>query len=542
VVDVFREQHDGGVADQSVDNEPPHSSVVVAESWWAKDFAPARFVELRGWLLMLGFKVTRGFARTSAAGGRFESRMLTAPILGDRHTRRSKVATWVGTVVRGVVRVAGVVGAAACLVVGVFAAPLLLAILVFGTYWKAVKSVDGKVQTALAGSLGDAYAFEHHPLARSTMQQQVTSDLRWLASHGATEIMLIAHSLGAAIAKNVLTNENLRVTRFVTVGSAIDFPGISDQVDEGPLAEPSPEWLDLYTSFDPVHDAGKANPNRTEQPFKSERVSNQQSLFRDHTGYFANEEQFLAPCASWTLKRLAVPPVSHTYCEIQPTVSKLRQDRKNAASSLMYPVTIGVVGLLLLTPLAWARDVTAAALWLVERQRAWIPVSIRTWLHGVVHDSAARSAIGMTLIFAIVMGAYIVIHAHLGTALDRRFQARLRPTPDLLYLRADLLFLAAGFLPAITMGVLLCWSAVRSGADACVRDVGLIAVVVSAVIAAVITVATDVTARLTISNAAFRASDLPENVRAKLKVGPLSRIANGGWSRLACLVCRGETP
>jgi hypothetical protein len=73
----------------------------------------------------------------------------------------------------------------------------------------------------MANSLGDSYVLASSQVRFSAMYSQVRRDIQWLSlTKKCDEVVVIAHSQGAAVAHEALCQEpQLRVSRFITLGS-----------------------------------------------------------------------------------------------------------------------------------------------------------------------------------------------------------------------------------------------------------------------------------------------------------------------------------
>jgi hypothetical protein len=94
------------------------------------------------------------------------------------------------------------------------------AVLPFGSVRKGVQSV----QTAISGSLGDAYQLTANPLTRADIVGKVVRDINWLMTK-VDRVVVVAHSQGAAVSALALASPDLRtrqnVSALVTMGSGI---------------------------------------------------------------------------------------------------------------------------------------------------------------------------------------------------------------------------------------------------------------------------------------------------------------------------------
>jgi uncharacterized membrane protein len=205
--------------------------------------------------------------------------------------------------------VPGLVGAA---VAGVAIISLLLRI--FG-YLPRIGSRARAIQTALAASVGDSYVWQRSPVRRAALISQVEADLTWLSSR-CNRVAIVAHSQGTAITYELLARRQPpdNLVLFVTYGTAIRLLNQAQrEIQADPKVSPeisadgdSPEaaagddfrlpglgtsfqWLDFAATLDPVA-VRPLTPIAGRQGF---RVHNDRSLFRDHSAYWENTEEFV---------------------------------------------------------------------------------------------------------------------------------------------------------------------------------------------------------------------------------------------------------
>ena len=164
-----------------------------------------------------------------------------------------------------------------------------------------------RLQLTLSNVFGDTYLLERSPFAFAAMTSAVQRDLDWLESR-AERVVVVAHSQGSVIADRALRDRPRQsVERFVTLGSALRLlaesrDGAAEPGEEqGPDALQRPDgsvvrWDDYYGTGDPVSEGPlwleEAPPEAT-----STAVHNYDSMFRDHTGYWRNLDQFVSGLA-----------------------------------------------------------------------------------------------------------------------------------------------------------------------------------------------------------------------------------------------------
>jgi len=137
-------------------------------------------------------------------------------------------------------------------------------------------------------------------------------------------VMVIAHSMGTVVTYEALTGEALRDVieqafsrenppsfTLVTVGSALNLSWAVAPPSERPrLWKPltsQAQWLNLWSEYDPVGDRPLRLPDRAWQgrpifamdgytaPLEQLLVVNQMDLFSDHSAYWNNAEEVVAP-------------------------------------------------------------------------------------------------------------------------------------------------------------------------------------------------------------------------------------------------------
>ena len=324
---------------------------LLAEAWWAEEFAPARFGDLARWALGIGPWLLFRYAA-------LEFRELP---------RRRRVAV-PSTLLHVMIALVG----------GLLIQATMLVLLAVAAI-PGLRGLVSGLQTRLTGSLGDPYVLAASPVRFSAMVSQIQRDLRWLRERGCDRIAVVAHSQGAALAHAALCGEREpRVDLFVTYGSALSklhlvrgmlrrggtlFAGgvlsaagivtlgaavTVPWLDGGqPIALPLgvlggvlylagvfvpvrggsrlttadlrlpalvergvESWRDYYATADPVPDGPLPFPDdASAQPdnlrrYRSRAIRNRESLVRDHATYWQNDEEFVARVAH-DLARLA---------------------------------------------------------------------------------------------------------------------------------------------------------------------------------------------------------------------------------------------
>ena len=90
--------------------------------------------------------------------------------------------------------------------------------------WERLRSYVLRVQFGLAGVVGDSYILLEDPVQRRAIIDRVQRDLNWLALR-CEQVVVIAHSQGAAVAALVLSNREqagvANIHSFVTLGAGV---------------------------------------------------------------------------------------------------------------------------------------------------------------------------------------------------------------------------------------------------------------------------------------------------------------------------------
>lgn len=168
----------------------------------------------------------------------------------------------------------------------------------------------GSRKGMLVSFIGDCLAGYHDLQARVVLIDTVNADLAWLSSR-CHRVVVVAHSLGAAIAADVLNTRGIpdNLALLVTYGASIPkrhripAEGLHDKMGVQPsLAaigtssnseQPtglgvSIPWLNFAADRDPF--AGFPVPQSVHV-----RVRNERSMFTNHWGYWCNTEEFVIP-------------------------------------------------------------------------------------------------------------------------------------------------------------------------------------------------------------------------------------------------------
>lgn len=177
---------------------------------------------------------------------------------------------------------------------------------------------------------GDMWLYLYQPWEASRIRarfeeefEEVTRDLQSSDIEELDSVMVVAHSMGSVVAYEALTGARLApaVARFrghesgklcfVSIGSALNLAWDTAPKSEAHrLHHPLPraaDWLNLWTRYDPVGgEALRVPPNAFQSrrsvwaghyhvPLSQREVVNQMDLFADHTAYWNNAAEVVAP-------------------------------------------------------------------------------------------------------------------------------------------------------------------------------------------------------------------------------------------------------
>jgi hypothetical protein len=172
--------------------------------------------------------------------------------------------------------------------------------------------------------LGDAWVYFRNPWEASRIRvrfeerfNQVVELLQTDPEKGKTDaVFVIAHSLGSVVAYEALTGRRMThliqetfpaegqpTFHFISVGSALnsawDFVPDSERFRFYRRFASQVHWLNLWSGPDPVSRGQLRVPDackiRRPDRFKQRTVLNQMDLFSDHSAYWNNVEQVIAP-------------------------------------------------------------------------------------------------------------------------------------------------------------------------------------------------------------------------------------------------------
>lgn len=322
---------------------PERWEVRFVEVWWARSFGPPTLGDMLGGTARVAQTVAAGVISAWLANGRQRrlSRLLAgraagrigeqdfarqaadleqklaAPRIGLRRLLSPGGAFWGPAFAqRVIVDVMLLVGAAALL-------PLLLALSALRVVRTpcllpppAARAYDA-VAGALTRHLGDLWAYLQQPWEasqiRGRFEERMHALLDDVEACPVDSVFVIAYSLGAVIAFETLTGRRMarRLQRifgrrrapqvqFISVGAALnsvwDIAPAGERFRFHRALPPFVRWLDLWATTDPVS-RGPLRPPAPLRPgwFDSRPVVNQMDAFSDHSAYWANAEEVIAP-------------------------------------------------------------------------------------------------------------------------------------------------------------------------------------------------------------------------------------------------------
>lgn len=181
----------------------------------------------------------------------------------------------------------------------------------------------------LTGSAGDMITYLNQPWEAAQIRACFEASFQSFISDHAEHlddveaVMVIAHSMGSVVAYEALTGDNLRLDvqrfagasppllTFVSIGSALNLSWDSVPPDESArICRPLPasiDWLNIWAQYDPVgglplrlsegtYESRESTWTRGYMvPLSQREVVNQMDLFSDHSAYWNNVEEVIAP-------------------------------------------------------------------------------------------------------------------------------------------------------------------------------------------------------------------------------------------------------
>ncbi|PKB84367.1 MAG: hypothetical protein BZY88_00055 [SAR202 cluster bacterium Io17-Chloro-G9] len=162
----------------------------------------------------------------------------------------------------------------------------------FGEFVSFVKK---RFESFLVGSLSEIKVFLDEPVQAQKIRRELERALD-IAAYGDSEVYVLAHSVGAAIAYETLAlnrDNNHRVNKvksLITVGSALNLVRRLENCRSSfylPLG--NVPWVNIRARHDPLR-AGPTKGTGSDEVVDVQ-VSNEGDPFNDHSGYWANEHQ-----------------------------------------------------------------------------------------------------------------------------------------------------------------------------------------------------------------------------------------------------------
>lgn len=195
---------------------------LLAESWWAEVFLPAKFSQLASWGLLVGPVVLASHVSLIV------QRLLATAEATSRRIGDSPGWRRLGNVPIAVVWTFGVataliVAVLAALVAFIFEVAAILLLLAATLPLPWIRGFVVSLQRGLANGLGDSYVLAQSPFQYTAMVGRVVRDVQWLADR-TDRVIVIAHSQGAAVAYEALRNKldrPPRVRMFITFGQGL---------------------------------------------------------------------------------------------------------------------------------------------------------------------------------------------------------------------------------------------------------------------------------------------------------------------------------
>lgn len=422
-------------------------NLTIYESCWAEAFRPAAFGEMVPWLFRNSWRTALALLGVTRRGVRSSDQWLTGAkgaLRGPLKAVAARLPKWIRDVVRfsfinlraiiqfvfNIARIAVYVAggiASILIMVAIGIIPVLILTLILGGLWKVTRSTTSSIRVGMVASIGDAYTFECKTFDSAAMIGQVKRDLLSIRETNPNHIMVIAHSLGAAIVyKAFEDSENIDdVDLLVTLGNALAAVKVADRPLTGQaIIKPvATEWRDFYTSFDVVPSGELMFDTNTpkgveEAKHKSERVANFQSLIRDHSGYFANAEQVMGLLVDRVLKwgQLELEP---PFDDRVDPAAKLRRERKNAQSTLSFLFVLSLLATALLFSAAAVQDFGRRSYDLGRGLLGPLPDPMECRLRSYLVDPNGRKLLGSLLLLGVAALLYRLLIVEAWKAWDR---------------------------------------------------------------------------------------------------------------------------
>ncbi len=216
---------------------------------------------------------------------------------GSRDLEREGVREWVDRI--GLVLVAAGYAFAAAVGYVFLVLPLALIAQVPIGLVREFALVNG-LRRFLLENIGDFYTYLYDEIQALHIRRALLGTITWLGEQRCDRICLVAHSHGAVLAYDVLTQTDLaprpaegvaKVTKLVTLGEALN--NAIDLKPEGlrrlDLASrglgPGVRWVDIWSIYDPVPGSAVTIPGAI-----SVEVTNRMDVLVDHLVYLENEQ------------------------------------------------------------------------------------------------------------------------------------------------------------------------------------------------------------------------------------------------------------
>lgn len=286
----------------SREDDPQRLLIMLTEAHWAEDFTPSKVGTTWLWGLTVAFRVwvrALNLIRWN----------LYPPLkIIDRHV--FKYLWWVILLVP----------------IGVVSLPvlalllLMLGILIGLSKIPGIKPLAGKIVVLFGNFLGDPATWNRRPTQAAAMRQKVIDTVIGVPPN--TNVTIVAHSQGAAVAGQVVLSGRVKITNFVTVGSGLPLLGYArygenqcdDPVKEWIEHAPELRWINLWGKFDfvPAGPMARQNPDRKDIfkllygrehagriPSGPEEhpIFNRSAIIRDHIVYSQNRIDVIDPLA-----------------------------------------------------------------------------------------------------------------------------------------------------------------------------------------------------------------------------------------------------
>ena len=312
----------------------PAREWVVAEAWWASRFAAPSFAEMVRWSFRNLWRALAKLVEETAD----RVSLLAIRVSGVQSVRMRKPALSDPGLFGAFIELLSTV----LLTLGYLSAALLGYVLLIPLFVIAQVPIPRFQQFVLTtiirplliDSVGDFTIYAEDDIQALNIRSKVTRTIDWLATTGdCREIIIVAHSEGAVIAFDALTNGEAehadRVTKLITFGSGLNkaFDLYKEQPRFAGTLPTHIFWLDIWAYYDPVP-AGqlvrRGNIKLVDPPEALQRemiwtehyvhpradrsqvtptgplpreVTNGMNVLTDHTAYWRNSEQFVARIA-----------------------------------------------------------------------------------------------------------------------------------------------------------------------------------------------------------------------------------------------------